>query len=75
MPNLDRRGFLKRSALATSAAALPFSLVEVAFAQTAENFTFAYISDAHIEHVERSCFVRSRDEGLRHAVREINQMR
>ena len=58
-----------------SLATLPVTLVDLAFARGAENFTFAYISDAHIEHVEGSRFVRNWDQGLTRAVAEINLLR
>ena len=74
MTSIDRRHFLKHGAFAASAAVLPCTLVEMASARTDESFTFAYLSDAHIEHVEGSRFVRSRDAGLLHAIDEINRM-
>lgn len=72
MSLIDRRRFLGHSALAASLATLPVTLVDLAFARAAENFTFAYICDAHIEHVEGSRFVRNWDRGLIRAVDEIN---
>ena len=69
---MDRRRFLSHSGLAASLATLPVTLVDLAFAKPTENFTFAYISDAHIEHVEGSRFVRNWDQGLARAVAEVN---
>ncbi len=46
---IDRRVFLKGAGAMLAGACLPISLVELAFADSAENFTFAYISDAHIQ--------------------------
>lgn len=71
---VDRRGFLKGAAGAILAGALPVSLVELAFARPEENFTFAYISDAHIQHIKGREFVRNWDRGLTQAVAECNLM-
>jgi secreted PhoX family phosphatase len=48
---LNRRAFLKTSGAALMATALPMSLVKVAFGSQApgQDFTFGYISDAHIQ--------------------------
>ncbi len=51
---------------------MPLSLVELSFADPAKNFTFAYISDAHIQHITGSEFVRNWDRGLIRAVAETN---
>ena len=48
------------------------SLVELAFADPKQNFTFAYISDAHIQHIKGTKFVRNWDRGLIRAVAETN---
>ncbi len=53
--------------------ALPVTLIEFAYAKPAENFAFAYISDAHIQHIRAAKFV-SRDRGLIRAVAETNLM-
>lgn len=74
MTGIDRRHFLKHTAFAVTTAVVPCTLVEMAAAKTAESFTFAYVSDAHIEHVEGSRFVRRRDAGILHAIDEINRM-
>ena len=55
--NIDRRDFLKGAGALVAGACLPISLVELAFADSAQNFTFAYISDAHIQHIKRNNFV------------------
>lgn len=65
----DRRSFLKTTTLTVGAAALPMTLVELAFAQgdkgrAAETFTFAYISDSHIQNIKGTQFVRNWDRGL-----------
>ncbi|MBE0436945.1 MAG: metallophosphoesterase [Methylomicrobium sp.] len=68
----SRRNFLKTAGTAAIGSTLPISLIELAFADTAENFTFAYISDAHIQHIEGTRFVRNWDRGLIRAVAETN---
>jgi len=68
---LDRRTFLKRGAAAI-AASLPVSLLEFAFAKDADNFSLAYISDAHIQHIRGMEFVRNWDRGLIRSVAETN---
>lgn len=69
---LTRRKFLKNLGALATASALPISLVELAFADTRKNFTFAYISDSHIQHIKGSKFVRNWDRGLIRAVAETN---
>jgi len=68
----NRRDFLKGAGTLAAASALPLSLVELAFADAAQNFTFAYISDAHIQHIGGTKFVRNWDRGLIRAVAETN---
>jgi 3',5'-cyclic AMP phosphodiesterase CpdA len=68
----DRRTFLKQGGAAALAGSLPVTLVELAFAKPADSFTFAYISDAHIQHVRDAQFVRNWDRGLIRAVAETN---
>jgi Icc protein len=70
--NRSRRHFLKTSATLAAGSALPISLVELAFAGAQENFTFAYISDAHIQQIKGNRFVRNWDRGLIRAVAETN---
>ena len=72
MSSVDRRSFLKTAGAAAAATTLPISLVELAFADPAQNFTFAYISDAHIQHIAGTRFVRNWDRGLIRAVAETN---
>jgi len=47
-------------------------LVELAFATPQDNFTFAYISDSHIQHIRATKFVNNWDRGLIRAVAETN---
>ncbi len=69
---LNRRDFLKGAGALAAAGTLPLSTVELAFADPAQNFTFAYISDAHIQHIKGTEFVRNWDRGLIRAVAETN---
>lgn len=68
----DRRSFVKTSTLAVGASVLPMTMVELAFANAGENFTFAYISDSHIQQIKGTQFVRNWDRGLIRAVAETN---
>jgi Icc protein len=72
--HFSRRDFLKAAGALTAVNALPVSLIELAFAEPAQNFTFAYISDAHIQQIRGNSFVRNWDMGLRRAVAEANLM-
>jgi 3',5'-cyclic AMP phosphodiesterase CpdA len=63
---------MKRMGALTAASSLPLSLVELSFADSHKNFTFAYISDAHIQHITGTKFVRNWDRGLIRAVAETN---
>ncbi len=72
---MKRRNFLKGAGALIAGGVLPVSLVEVAFGKSKqENFTFAYISDSHIQQIKGSDFVRSFDRGLKRAVAECNMM-
>ncbi len=70
--NLNRRDFLCKACTATAAGLLPVSLVELTFADPSQKFSFAYISDAHIQHIKGNKFVRNWDRGLIRAVAETN---
>jgi 3',5'-cyclic AMP phosphodiesterase CpdA len=70
--NLTRRDFLKGTGALAAASLLPVTSVELAFASPAENFTFAYISDSHIQQIKGAEFVRNWDRGLIRAVAEAN---
>lgn len=70
--SISRREFLKGAGALAAVGALPISLVELAFADSAENFTFAHISDSHIQHIKGTEFVRNWDRGLIRAVAEAN---
>ena len=70
--NRSRRSFIKNTGLLALGSSLPLSLVELAFAESSQNFTFAYISDAHIQQINGARFVRNWDRGLIRAVAEVN---
>jgi len=71
---IDRRTFLKTAGTALVGSALPVSLVKVAFgaADSARDFTFGYISDAHIQYIKGKDFVRNWDMGLKRSIMEAN---
>ena len=69
----------RRSVMAAGAAGavgtlttLPISMVRLAFGGTRDDFTFTYISDAHIQQIKGASFVRNWDMGLKRAVAEAN---
>lgn len=68
----SRRDFLKGAGAAAALSTVPLSMVELAFADPAQNFTFAYISDSHLQQIEGAKFVRNWDRGLIRAVAETN---
>lgn len=70
----SRRDFLKQASKLAAISTLPVSLIKLAFADSSQDFTFAYISDAHIQHINGTKFVRNWDEGLKRAVAETNLM-
>lgn len=74
MSTINRRDFIKSASSVLVAGVLPVSLIELAFAKSEQNFTFAYISDSHIQHIKGSKFVRNWDRGLIRAVAETNLM-
>jgi len=72
---MSRRRFVRRAGTLAAASALPISLVEVALGDQEESFTFAHISDSHIQHIDGDDFVRNWDRGLIRAVAEANLLR
>ena len=68
----NRRKFLRTAGAGLAAATLPMSMVRLSFADQTDDFTFAYISDAHIQHIKGNEFVRNWDRGLIRAVAEAN---
>jgi Icc protein len=71
-PTPNRREFLAGAGALAAASLAPLSLVKIAFADAVQDFTFAYISDAHIQHITGTKFVRNWDRGLIRAVAEAN---
>jgi len=69
---MKRRDFVKIGSGSLAAGCLPLSLVNLAFGGAEQDFTFAYISDAHIQHIKGNQFVRNWDQGLKRAVAECN---
>lgn len=70
--DISRRGFLKGAGAVAASTVLPVTWVELAFAKPQQNFTFAYISDSHIQHIRGTKFVNNFDRGLIRAVAETN---
>src|SRR5690606_14416385 len=64
--------FLRHSGAAAIARVLPVRLVRLAFGQEQQDFTFAYISDSHIQQIRGTEFVRNWDRGLIRAIAEAN---
>lgn len=69
---MNRRDFMNYAGAGLALSTLPVSLVKLAFGGTQEDFTFAFISDAHIQHISGTKFVRNWDQGLKQAVAEAN---
>lgn len=72
MSGMNRRDFMSYAGAGLALSTLPINLVKLAFGGTQEDFTFAYISDAHIQHISGNKFVRNWDQGLKQAVAETN---
>jgi len=68
----SRREFIKGAAVLAAGSLLPVSMVKLAFGDPGKDFSFAYISDAHIQHIKGAEFVRNWDRGLIRAVAETN---
>ena len=66
--NYSRRSFLRTAGTVAAVGALPVTWVELAFAKPEDKFTFAYISDSHIQHIRGYKFVTNWDRGLIRAV-------
>lgn len=76
MSKVSRREFTKSALTAGALATLPISLIKLAYAEDDKDksFTFAYISDAHIQHIKGKEFVQNWDMGLKRAVAECNML-
>lgn len=61
---VSRRDFLRGAGALAAAGTLPISMVELTFGGDKESVHFAYISDSHIQHIEKAKFVRNWDRGL-----------
>lgn len=70
--NPDRRQFLQGLGGGLLAGLLPMTHVKLAFGKQREDFSFAWISDSHIQQVRGAQFVRNWDRGLIRAVAEAN---
>ena len=69
----NRRDFLKTTMSGVIAGMLPVSLVRISYGKEGgPDFTFAYISDSHIQQIKGNQFVRNWDRGLIRAVAEAN---
>ncbi|QOP44532.1 serine/threonine protein phosphatase [Sulfurimonas sediminis] len=77
---MKRRDFIKKASVVAAGTILPMSIIEVAFAdnidgsKSGKNFTFAVISDAHLQQIKGAKFVRNWDMGLKKAIAECNLM-
>ncbi len=69
---ITRRSVIAAGAAAGTLTTLPISMVRLAFGGTREDFSFTYISDAHIQQIKGASFVRNWDMGLKRAVAEAN---
>ena len=72
MKSMNRRDFVKMISATGAISLLPMSLVKLSFGKQKEDFCFAHISDAHIQHIKGKRFVRNWDQGLIRAVAEAN---
>lgn len=72
MSDINRRDFVKTGLALGALATVPLTMVRLAFGAEKEDFTFAYISDSHIQHIKGNEFVRNWDQGLKRAVAETN---
>jgi len=71
----NRRSLLRAGGGLAAGSLLPLSIVKLAFGDEAQDFTFAFISDSHIQQIKGTEFVRNWDRGLIRAVAECNLMR
>jgi 3',5'-cyclic AMP phosphodiesterase CpdA len=74
MKTLDRRSLIRGAGVVGAASLVDLTLVKLAFGQEQRqrDFTFAYISDSHIQQIRGAEFVRNWDRGLMRAVAECN---
>lgn len=77
MIDTSRRSFLKGAGALAAAGAtgiVPMSLVTVEQANAADTFTFAWITDAHLQQIKGTKFVSNWDNGFKRAIDEIRNM-
>ena len=72
--NTNRRNILKSSVALLAGSVLPVSMIRLVAAKTRDSFTFAFVSDSHIQQIKGTKFVRNWDRGLQRAVAEVNLM-
>lgn len=70
MMNISRRNFLKGAAAASVGSILPLSMVTVE-AEAGDSFTFAWITDQHLQQISGTKFVKSWDDGFKMAISEV----
>lgn len=70
MMNISRRNFLKGAAAASVGSIIPMSMVTVE-AEAGESFTFAWITDQHLQLISGTRFVKSWDDGFKMAISEV----
>jgi 3',5'-cyclic AMP phosphodiesterase CpdA len=78
MINTSRRSFLKGAGALAAAGAtgiVPLSLVTVEQANAADTFTFAWVTDAHLQQIKGTKFVTNWDNGFKRGVSELSNMK
>ena len=68
----NRRKFIQRAAGMAAVGTLPLTYVKLGRSEQSAEFSFAFISDSHIQHIRGTEFVRNWDRGLIRAVAETN---
>ncbi len=74
MINISRRNFLQGAAAAGVGTILPLTMVTVGSAQASDGFTFAWVTDQHLQHIKGTKFVKSFDDGFKLAISEVMNM-
>ena len=72
MTQSNRRKFIQRAASMAAVGTLPLTHVKLGRSETSAEFSFAFLSDSHIQHIRGNEFVRNWDRGLIRAVAETN---
>ena len=72
MIQTNRRKFIQRAASMAAVGTLPLTYVRLGSSEQSAGFSFAFISDSHIQHIRGAEFVRNWDRGLIRAVAETN---